>query len=68
MAMNIANAKTAAIAAAKAQLTLDLVTNQTDDADAALDGIANAIGEAVRVALEEIDNNAVTAVSGEGIN
>ena len=67
MAMDIATMKTEAIAAAKAKLELDLVTNGPVDSDGGLDAIAGAIGAAVDVALQHVLNNAVTSPTGDTI-
>ena len=64
MAINVANAKAAAVTAAFNKLYADLVTKgPVADAEGGLHAIADAIGLAVEVALNEVKTNAdVTGV------
>ena len=66
MAIDVATAKAAAIAAVKAQLDIDFAT-AAPDADTGLQFLADAIGEAIEVALDEIKDNAdLTGVTSGG--
>lgn len=59
MAINVANAKAAAVSAAFDKLYQDLVAKgPVADADGGLQAIADAIGLAVEVALNEVKTNA----------
>lgn len=67
MAMNVNQAVIDTVAAVRIQLELDFITNGPVTSTTGLDGIANAIGEGVRVALQHVLDNAETSVGGESI-